>query len=320
MNIRQDAKTIGVLGGGFGRLFARAVGRAGHRARLYSRSGTGEDLPDFVEVTSDLGSMAETELMFVAVPSQHIRTLMHELAPHLDGRHMLVHVSRGILEDERGEPESISGLMRRVSPVRRVGVLGGPLGESVLAQGNPGAVVVGSDFPDVGQAVQGAVGSPTLRVYTSVDRIGVEVGSVLSGMLQFSIGFAQGLGFGPSTVGVLAARGISEATRLSELLGGQERTLTGLACVGDVLAGMAGDERPELLLGRLVGNGAPLDEALKKVGANVESTAVAARLQRYAERHGEEVPITAAVAAVLDGRLAGPDAVKLLMSRSVGRE
>ncbi len=307
---------VGILGGGFGMGLAQAAARAGSEVTVWSRTRRAPVSAD-IQACDRIAEVARHDLILVAVPSLHIEAVIGELGRHLDGRHLLVHVSRGLEGDRL---TTVCDRLRRRTPSRRVGCLAGPLAASVLVEGNPGGAIVGSDFPEVPRAVRAALGGPSLRVYDTNDRVGVEIASALTGPILFVLGYAQGLGYGPSTVGMLAARGVAEVARVGVALGGRHETFAGLACLGDLVAAMAGDARPELQLGRLVAAGRSLEDALGEVGAHVESTHVAGWAAAYGRREHVELPIVSATADLIAGKLSAEAAIERLMSRQVGRE
>lgn len=310
---------VGIVGGGsFGRGLATAAARAGHEVVLWSRAAQrAEAAPATFRVTSALADIAATELIFVAVPSPHVRDVARALGAHLDGGHLLVHVSRGLIGDEL---RTITRVLREETPVVRLGALAGPLVADALAAGTPSGAIVGSLFPEVGAAVRQAIAGETLRIYTTDDVAGVEVGSALVGMLALATGFAMGIGSGPAALAVLCTRGIAEAQRVGARLGARERTFAGLAGFGDLTSAVAGDERPEIRLGRALAQGASLEEAARTAGAYIEGVSIARRVARFAEQVGVDAPIAAATAAVVDGVLGPREAMRALMARQVTPE
>ena len=160
---------------------------------------------------------------------------------------MMVHVSRGIVGDEL---TTVCEVLRSRTPVRRVGVLAGPLVADALAEGEPSGGIVGTLFPEVAEAVTEAIGGDRLRVYTTQDVIGVELSAAFVGLVALALGFAAAQKLGPSTLAVLGTRGLAEGARVAERFGASERTFAGLAGAGDVMAAIAGDKRPETAFGR----------------------------------------------------------------------
>ncbi len=146
---------VGVLGGGgFGQGLAAAAARARNDVLLWSRSE--RELPGGVGSTRDLAALAECDVLFLAVPSGYVEALSTELGTHLDGSHVLVHVSRGLVGAQLG---TLSQLLRTTTPCRRVGALAGPLIAEALVSGAPSGAVVGTRFPEVANLVRDAIAS-----------------------------------------------------------------------------------------------------------------------------------------------------------------
>jgi len=307
---------VGVIGGGFGRGIASAVARGGHDVTLCTRRSF-ETLSPGISVTTSLEETLQGELVYLAVPSPSLGTILEQLVHLVDGRHRLVHVSRGLVGTEL---KTICQVLVQRTSARRVGVLAGPLSDAVLREGNPGGGVVASDYPEVIRYVRETLGGPRLRIYGSADRQGVEVGAAMTGILLFALGFGAGMGFGPSTLGMLAARGMAEIVRVARELGGRAETLTGLAGFGDLMSAVAGDGRPEYALGEAVAKGQSLGEAQKSLKAHVEGAQIIDYLCAFAASRRLELPLVVALGSVLRGEISGEQAVERLMSRAVGGE
>jgi len=309
-------RSLGVVGGGgFGQALAHAALRTGHRVHLWSR----RELPavERLTVTHDLAAVATADLIFVAVPSSHVVETAKALGEHLEGRHLVVHVSRGLVGDRL---DTVSKVLRTQTAARRVGCLAGPLGADTLRDGLPGGGVIGTAFPEVAAAVCEVVSGPSLRIYETDDVLGVELSSALVGLLALSLGFAQELGFGPGTLSVLMTRGLAEVTRFGVALGADARTFSGMAGVGDMMAAAFGDTRPEVLLGRSLARGRSPEDAAREAGAYVEGVQIARRVASRAKQLGIETPIADAIAQVVEGTLTPRGALEHLMQRKVRRE
>jgi glycerol-3-phosphate dehydrogenase (NAD(P)+) len=307
---------VAVLGGGrFGLALVQAAARTGE-VMLWSRRDPQLGLSN-LRVTDQLRDIAEAELILLAVPSRHAAEILAAAGQHLDGRHLLVHVSRGLIDDEL---RTMSHVLRTATPCRRVGALAGPISVDVLTNASPGAGVVGSEFPEVAEAVRGAIGGPTLRIYDNDDLRGVELAAALTGLLLFTIGFAQRVGFGPSTIGAVSTRGVAEVARIGRALGARPDTFGGLACFGDLLAAVAGSDRPELELGRALAEGATPQAALQRAGGNIEGIEVARRVSEFGKRRRIRTPLADVIAAMVGGAVNASEAVRKLMGRDVGSE
>lgn len=308
---------VAVVGGGrFGWGLADTAARNGRRVVLWSRRPQ-RPATDQIRVTQELGELAQAELIFIAVPSPYVGALASELGEHLDGQHLLVHVSRGMVG---AELRPLTAVLRQVTPCRRIGALGGPLVAKALSEGEPGGGVVGTLFPEVREAVREALGGSSLRIYSTDDVDGVEVAMTLVGLLSVATGYARGMGVGPATLAVMATRGMAEAARLGVLLGGKAETFSGLAGFGDLLAAFAGDGRPEVAFGEALALGESPEVAAKRVGANIEGFAVARSFADLIERVGVQAPMTHLLADVLEGKMGGQAMMAALMARSVGAE
>jgi len=303
---------VGIVGGGtFGLGLGAAIARHRGEAVLWSRRER-DDAPEGVRTTTDVDALAACELIFVAVPSMHVPAVADRIGGHLDGRHLLVHVSRGLIGDEL---RTVSRHLGAATPARRVGCLAGPLNPRVLSEGAPGGGVVGTGFPEVAEAVRDALGGPELRLYETGDTVGVEVASATVGLLALAAGFCLESDISPAALAILMSRGLAEAARVGVKLGGRAETFHGIAGAGDLFAAIAGDERAEVRLGRALARSDDLEEAGRAAGAYIEGVTIARRVARYATRVGIEAPIAAVTADVLDGSKTTEEALAILMSR-----
>jgi glycerol-3-phosphate dehydrogenase (NAD(P)+) len=320
---------VAVVGGGhFGRSLATAVARSAGAVLHYSRSGNAlvdADVEGTVYATSELADLRDAELIFLAVPSPYVDDLARRLDEHLDGRHMLVHVSRGLsIADGSGAGAAtlvtLSERLRTLTACRRVGALAGPLVPESLATTKPGGAIIGTPFPEVADAVRAALAGPSMRIYATNDLSGVEVASACVGVLAIAVGVARGLCVGPGALALLCTRGMAEATRVGLEVGAEASTFAGLAGFGDLVACVAGDERVELGLGLRLAQHHTVASALAELGGHVEGVLLAPRIARFAEEAGLNTPITAAIAALVGGALGPEEALASLMARIVHKE
>ena len=139
----------------------------------------------------------------------------------------------------------------------------------------------------------------TLRVYTSPDPVGAELGAALKNVIALCAGITDGLGFGDNTKAMLMTRGLTETARLGVALGAKKETFAGLAGVGDLIVTCTSMHSRNRRCGILIGKGAGVDEAVKEIGAVVEGYYAAATAKALAEKTGVEMPITEAAYQVL---------------------
>lgn len=307
---------VGVLGaGGFGRAIAIAAARHGHEVALWSRSP--RDLQAAIRTSTDIAVLRDCELIFLAVPARHAVEAADALGEVIDGRHLVVHVSRGLVG---AELKTITEVVRERTVCRRIGALAGPLVADALAEGRPSGAILGTGFPELTSMVREAIGGSDLRIYDTQDVVGVELASATVGFLTVVLGYVQELGAEPATLAVLATRGMVEISRIGVTLGAKESTFMGLAGLGDLIAAVAGDQRPEIRLGRALALGAELGAAIGELGTYVEGFEVANHMIEHARRHGLDTPISSTFVEVSEGRLTPDDAIQALMERRVGHE
>jgi glycerol-3-phosphate dehydrogenase (NAD(P)+) len=232
-------------------------------------------------------------LIILAVPSQIIDEVALALGDFLDGRHMVVHGIRGLAKDAM---VPISDVIRKQTPARRIGAIGGPLVVADLAAARPSVMVVGSAYPEVRRAVADAFISPTLRLYETDDLPGLEWASALVGCLMIGAGYGKASGVGAGLVAAFISRGIAEAARIAAAAGGDERTLLGLAGYGDLLAAVEQPERPEMILGSALGRGSTIEEAKAPAKLRIEALDLVPRVVAWADAHKVKSPIFHALA------------------------
>jgi glycerol-3-phosphate dehydrogenase (NAD(P)+) len=200
------------------------------------------------------------------------------------------------------------------------GVLSGPSFALEVARGQPTALVIASADMALAAAAVQALHGETLRVYSSSDIIGVEVGGAVKNVLAIAVGALDGMRLGLNARAALITRGLAEMTRLGVALGAQPATFMGLSGLGDLVLTATGDLSRNRRVGMQLAAGRTLAEALAALGHVAEGVSTAPMVLARAQRLGVEMPITAAVVELLEGRLTVRDALARLMSRDARPE
>lgn len=252
-------------------------------------------------------------LLVVATPMNALR----ERLAALPGDASVVWLCKGF--------EAGSGLLghevaAQACPHARVGVLSGPSFAQEVARGLPTAVVVASVEAALAALAVQAFHSDSLRVYTSADPVGVEVGGAMKNVIAIAAGIADGLGLGLNARAALITRGLAEMTRLGVALGAHAETFMGLSGLGDLVLTATGDLSRNRQVGLLLARGEALPAILARLGHVAEGVHTAPTLHARARRLGVELPISEAVVDVLEGRLAPAQALRQLMAREARAE
>lgn len=291
---------------------ANELVRAGENVRYLP----GFKLPPAVTVAASLESLAQAGLAIIATPVSGLRATLQTLkqsVPQLP----LLWACKGL--------ETASGLLphqivEEVHPAAICGALSGPSFAQELAMGLPTAVVLASRDMGFARDTAQALHGNGLRVYASVDVVGVEVGGAVKNVLAIATGISDGLGLGMNARAALVTRGLAEITRFGVALGARSETFMGLAGVGDLLLTSTGDLSRNRRVGFSIAKGKPLDVITREIGHVAEGVSTAYEVARRAEQLGIDMPITRTVVAVLEGRVTPRDAVEQLMMRDAKTE
>ncbi len=205
-------------------------------------------------------------------------------------------------------------------PDLRCGVLSGPSFAQEVARGQPTALVAASHDPSLVALAVRAFHSDSLRVYTSSDPVGVEVGGAVKNVMAIATGIADGLALGLNARAALVTRGLAEMTRLGLALGARAETFMGLSGLGDLVLTATGDLSRNRQVGLLLAQGRALPDILQQLGHVAEGVHTAPTLQARARAASVDMPITDAVVAVLQGHLAPAQALQQLMARDARAE
>ena len=305
----------GVIGGGaWGTALAQTLARAGREVVLWAREpdvvesirADGENrtfLPgvklDGVRATGEPEELAECDLWLAVPPAQHMRATLRAFAPHSRPGLPVLLCSKGV---EQGSLALMTDVLRETLPEAAAGVLSGPSFAGEVARGLPTAVTLACPDAELGRALAAAVAGPTFRPYLAGDMIGAEAGGAVKNVLAIACGAAEGRGLGRSAHAALVTRGFAEMTRLGVALGAEAETLAGLCGLGDLVLTCSSPQSRNMSVGLALGRGETLQQALAGKVSVAEGVASAPAVAALAERLGIEMPICAAVCALLDGR------------------
>jgi len=250
-------------------------------------------LPENVPVVSDFATALHgADIVLGVMPSHHARGIYDAMLPHLTPSMILVSATKGL---EQGSllrmSEVIEQVVRQKLAVPRVAVLSGPTFAREVAAGNPTAVVVASASLETARCVQEAFSGPTFRLYTNSDPIGVEVGAALKNVIAIGAGICEGLALGHNPTAALITRGLAEITRLAVAMGGQQKTLSGLAGLGDLVLTCSGDLSRNRYVGKELGGGRPLGEILGSMRMVAEGVETCASAVALGQKFGVDLPI-----------------------------
>ncbi len=278
-------------------------------------------LPDSIRATNDLAETLEgAEIVLTVMPSHVCRDLYGRMLSHLDPDMVFVSATKGL---EHGTRMRMSEVIREVVGRRfhpRLTVLSGPSFALEVARGDPTAVVVASDDRTAAKKVQRAFSSRTLRLYTSADVVGVELGGAVKNVIAIAAGIVEGLQLGHNPTAALITRGLAEMIRLACACGAKRETLAGLAGMGDLVLTCTGDLSRNRKVGIELGRGRKLTEiigSMRMVAEGVKTTGATVAL---AAEHGIEMPITSQIHRILEGEVSPLEAIRELMERTLKEE
>ncbi|TXF13734.1 NAD(P)H-dependent glycerol-3-phosphate dehydrogenase [Pelomicrobium methylotrophicum] len=283
------------------------------RTRVNGRYLPGFEIPPSVALEGDAAAaLAGRDLALVVVPTSALRETLERIAAHRPGL-PVVAASKGFEPSTARLPHQVAAEI--LGPGAVYGVLSGPSFAQEVARGLPTAVTLASADPAFADAAARALHSPRLRVYSSTDVVGVEIGGAVKNVMAIAAGICDGLGFGYNARAALITRGLAEITRLGLKLGGRQETFLGLAGAGDLILTCTGDLSRNRRVGLLLAQGKPLKKILERLGHVAEGVHTAREVRALARRIGVEMPITEAVCQVLFEGLAPSGAVEALLAR-----
>lgn len=260
---------------------------------------------DFEEVIND------SEIILHVTPSKFTRNIFKQYKQYVGNRPVII-CSKGF---EKETLETLDEVVLEEMPDAKVGVLSGPSHAEEVSNAIPTALVIASKHQSILKKVQDIFMSDNMRIYTSNDVKGVELGGALKNIIAFCSGVAAGIGLGDNSFAALITRGLKEISRLGVELGGKEETFYGLSGLGDLIVTCLSEHSRNRKAGKLIGQGKTLEETKKEVGMVIESIDNIEVAYELGKLHSIEMPIVETVYRVLYENLDPKEAVKNLMTR-----
>lgn len=274
----------------------------------------GIDLPETLQFSIDKSVLADAGTVLFVMPSQAQAEAARAYGPFLSKDAVIVTCAKGI---DRQTTGLLSTVLERELPAHPVAVLSGPGFAADIARGLPTAMAIAARELSLADDLARRISGRTFRLYASADPVGVQLGGALKNVLAIACGMVEGSGLGDSARAALIARGLAEMSRLAVALGGDADTIRGLSGLGDLVLTATSHQSRNLRYGIALGQG--LAEGASG-GKLVEGAFAASVASRLAEGLGVDMPITQAVAAIIDGLLDIPTALEQLMSRPITTE
>jgi glycerol-3-phosphate dehydrogenase (NAD(P)+) len=289
------------------------------RTRTNPSALPGVTLPSTIRAQPNLADVAcATNNFLVAVPSHAFRATLAALRPHLPNDTVVAWATKGL------EPDSgrlLSDVADDVlGSTARTAVVTGPTFAGEIARGLPAALTVAAHYPAVADTVAAWLRNDRVRVYTSNDVAGAQLGGAIKNVMAIAAGISDGLGFGANARAALITRALAEITRLGVALGGKRETFMGLTGAGDLILTCTDNASRNRRVGLGLGQGRRLNDVLTEIGQEAEGVATARELHRLAQKLGIDMPIAEQVYRVLYEGLAPQAAVETLFRREARQE
>ena len=327
-------RNIAIIGSGsWGAALGMYLARRGHNVKMWSFSEDEKDMinnerkckflplatvPENVYCSTDFEEVLEgSEFIFHVTPSKFTRETVKQYKDFVKPNQAIIICSKGF---ESETLKTLDEVLEEELPNNKIGVLSGPSHAEEVSLNVPTALVVASKYPELSDEIVEIFKSETMRMYTSNDVKGVELGGALKNIIAFCAGVSAGLELGDNTFAALLTRGLVEISRLGVALGGNKETFYGLTGLGDLIVTCNSLHSRNRKAGFLTGQGKTLEETKKEVGMTIESIDNIEVAYKLAKIHNIEVPIINTVYDVLYNNLNPRDGVNRLMTRDLKSE
>ena len=327
-------KKIAIIGAGsWGSALAIYLAKQGHEVKLWSYNDDERDLinnkrecvflpgveiPEGVWASENFEKVLDgAEIILHVTPSKFVRSTMEQYKDLVKDNQYVVMCSKGF---EPVTGKTLDEVMEEELPGKKIGILTGPSHAEEVSRNIPTLLVCGSKYDDLKDCVVDAFQSPLMRIYTTEDVKGVELGGALKNIIAFCAGISVGLELGDNTFAALATRGLVEIARLGVAMGGEEKTFYGLSGLGDLIVTCSSEHSRNRRAGKMIGQGHTIEEARKEIGMVIESVDNIDVAHELARKYNVEMPIVDCVFDVLYNGLDPREAVNILMTRKPREE
>ena len=322
-------KNIAIIGSGsWGVALGTHLARLGNKVKIWSFLEEERDLinnerkckflpdlevPENIYCSNDFKEVLEdVDFILHVTPSKFTRSTFIKYKEYV-GNTPIIICSKGF---EKESLKTLDEVILEEMPNARVGALSGPSHAEEVSSSVPTVLVIASEDEKIRNEIQDTFMSEKMRVYTSDDIKGVELGGALKNIIAFCAGVSAGVGFGDNTFAALITRGLGELARLGVALGGKKETFYGLSGLGDLIVTCLSEHSRNRRAGKLIGQGKTLEEAKKEVGMVIESIDNIDVAYELSKKYNIEVPIIDVAYEVIYNHLDANEAVKRLMSRT----
>ena len=320
---------IGIVGAGaWGTALAATARRAGRDVLLWARDPDvaeginlrnenrlylpGVPLDPEIRATAEPAALAEAEVLLMVAPAQHLRAVSARLADHIPAGRPVVVCAKGI---EQVSGKLMTEVLAETLPGRPLAVLSGPNLATEIACGLPAATTLAAEDKALAERLAAALGSKTFRPYILPDTVGAQVGGAVKNVIAIACGIVGGRRLGNNARAALITRGLAEVVRLGRAKGARAETLMGLSGLGDLTLTCTSISSRNHSLGRALGEGRALDEIMAGRRSVAEGVFSAQAVVALAETLGVEMPISAAVDAILNRGAGIDETIEALLAR-----
>lgn len=322
--------TLVIGAGAWGTALAMAIARNGHDVMLWGRDPehvkqmqtqncnqrylADITFPDSLRAVSDLTeAVIAAKHILVSIPSIAFLDMLEQIKPNLTKATPISWATKGLMP---GSGQFLhDAASQSIGETHPLAVISGPSFATEVAKDLPTAMTVASKQSEFAQQLAMLMHRPTLRIYTTEDVQGVQIGGALKNILAIATGICDGLGYGANARAALITRGMAEINRLATQLGAQKATMMGLAGIGDVILTCTDDQSRNRQLGLAIGDGLSVQQAVQKVGKTVEGMYAAKEVYQRARQLDIDMPIVEQIYLILFEQHEAKTAVQALLCR-----